>query len=704
MKFILCLHAHLPDGTPEAERERAFRDAYLPVVETLVRHPDIKFVLSYSGHLLESTLLSRPEFTEPLGELLARGQIELLSTPMYEPILPAISERDRTGQIRLHQSVIERAFGVVPRGLWIPEFVWEPSLPLALGQAGVEYVPLDDTPFLRIGFTERRLFDSYMTEDGGMPLRVFPSPRVFRQLIPFARPEEVVAGLIRRVASGAPVAVYADVAEKFGYWPGTRESVTERGWLSRLLALIGEGQDRVQTITFSEYVDGFEAGGTAYLPTGSTVEMLEWSLPPSAQRRHHDFRARLEKEGEGQDRQLGVGFWRNFFARYPEANWMHKRGLDLERRLGELEAQGHDPDGVSAARRDLWRSQCHNAYWHGVTGGMYVPELRERVYANQIRAWRRMDEMELGRQEPFCRMWHRDVNLDGHEEVVIENREIALTLTPDDGGTLRSLDVKGAHFNVLNAVARREEAYHRAIREGRDGGRGGAIGIAPRGRSGDLARYLNYDAFPLHSVRDHLMPESLSLQALKDIRTLPAAPARTTMAWEREESGQVSLFGAFRHHGSRFELTRRFGLDPEAARFDIEWSLRLLDGLPEGTRWFATEWTLGLPRAVDACRVDAGKGEAAPDAEVDIAEVGTIAVLDRTHGLDLALDTSPNPRLLRFPVETVSLTLEHGAEPVFQGCRLFFVWKLDPSAKTFRARQSVNVRVLQPAGLLVEDA
>ena len=71
----------------------------------------------------------------------------------------------------------------VMRGAWLAERVWEPSLPRSLVRAGIEYVPLDDAHFLGVGVPDRRLYDSFLTEEEAMPLRVFPVPSALRRMI-----------------------------------------------------------------------------------------------------------------------------------------------------------------------------------------------------------------------------------------------------------------------------------------------------------------------------------------------------------------------------------------------------------------------------------------------------------------------------------------------------------------------------------------
>jgi len=49
--------------------------------------------------------------------------------------------------------VFEKIPGFQPKGLWLAERVWEPSLPEQLARCGVEYVLLDDTVLRRAGYS-----------------------------------------------------------------------------------------------------------------------------------------------------------------------------------------------------------------------------------------------------------------------------------------------------------------------------------------------------------------------------------------------------------------------------------------------------------------------------------------------------------------------------------------------------------------------
>src|SRR5438876_5969559 len=94
----LTIHNHQPVGNFSQVFEMSFRQAYLPMVEALERHPHIRLAMHYSGPLLDWLEGSQREFVPRLGVLVARGQVELLSGGYYEPILASFPMPTRTAR------------------------------------------------------------------------------------------------------------------------------------------------------------------------------------------------------------------------------------------------------------------------------------------------------------------------------------------------------------------------------------------------------------------------------------------------------------------------------------------------------------------------------------------------------------------------------------------------------------------------------
>nr|WP_126850753.1 alpha-amylase/4-alpha-glucanotransferase domain-containing protein [Candidatus Cryosericum terrychapinii] len=420
-----------------------FRDAidrsYVPFLETLSRYPRIKASLHTSGPLLEFIERdSTSTYLDLVRSLVASDQLELVGGGYFEPILQLLPERDRIQQIQLMSDELLRLFGRRPSGLWLAERVWEPSLASSLARAGVQWTLVDDNGFEKIGLRGPDLTHAYVTEDQGQTLTVFPILKGLRYKIPWSEPEETLR-FIREFGEDAEVFVYGDDGEKFGLWPGTYDHVYTQGWLQRFFQALTDAED-VTTVTVAEAASSLQPRACVYLPACSYVEMEEWSLAASRQKTFADLYQKTSLE----DRSfLSGGTFRNFLARYPEANRMHKRMLFVGSELGNADGE---------ARTHYLRSQCNCAYWHGIFGGLYLPHLREAIYRELLTAERLCPNRRLG-------TWLQDTDADGLSEAVIATAHQTL-FVHRCGGRLVLWDDLDHAWSWSNVMTRYHEAYH----------------------------------------------------------------------------------------------------------------------------------------------------------------------------------------------------------------------------------------------------
>jgi len=440
--FLMAIHNHQPVGNFEHVFDLAFRDCYEPLLRELSRHPRFKFTLHFSGPLWEYMEHKEKTCWGLIGEMAGRGQAELLGGGFYEPILSVIPEEDRISQIQLMRRYLERNFGVRARGLWLAERVWEPNLPRSLARAGVEYTLLDQEHFFYAGV--RNIHASYLTEDEGQAVRVFPIDKTLRYLIPF-HPVEEVRAYLAGIHAGGGLAILGDDGEKFGLWPGTNDLVYGRGWLRDFLDFID--REGIQALTLAEALDRFPAEDRVYIPPASYEEMMEWVLKPEEQ----VLLKKLKDDNPGlSHRFLRGGFFREFFKKYPESNTLHKRML-----LASHKARLHPDDEV---RRHVFKAQGNDPYWHGVFGGLYLPHLREAAYLHIIEAEKLM---------PLAGGWDEmDFDADGRTEAVFRGEAHSLFIKPSCGGTLVNLDSLRLGRNLLDVISRKREAYHLQQQEG----------------------------------------------------------------------------------------------------------------------------------------------------------------------------------------------------------------------------------------------
>jgi 4-alpha-glucanotransferase len=459
IKLLLGVHAHQPVGNfPEVIHDAHLR-CYRPFLHTLYEYPQFRFAVHFSGWLLEFLFQHHPNDIAMLREMVQRGQVEIFGGGDTEPILAAIPYRDRVGQIVTLSNRLERQLTQRPTGAWLTERVWEGTVVPALVDAGIRYVTVDDYHFLCTGLGATELNGYFTTEEDGRQLGLFPISEQLRYRIPFAPADEVVR-YIESLAddSGQAAAIYFDDIEKLGIWPETFDWVYTRGWLKQFVEGVLQS-NIISTGHYGEYHRDASTHGIVYLPTTSYIEMNEWSLPAPAANLYADLvtERKLNNRYEENKAFIRGGIWKNFFSRYPESNWMHKRMLRLSERLSNLPAELATP----RMRVLLYQAQANDAYWHGLFGGLYLPHLRRALYRAMIEL-----EAHLDRSAPRLGHYQEDLDSDGHKELFLHNETIQMVVNLDGTATIRELDSYPLAHNFVDTLRRQSEHYRRKIQAG----------------------------------------------------------------------------------------------------------------------------------------------------------------------------------------------------------------------------------------------
>jgi len=434
--------------------EHAVKVCYAPFFEVMSRYPEFRFSLHCSGWLMEQIEQSHPKLYKQIAALAKQGSIEFFSAGYYEPILSAIPSDDRLAQVSMLNDSISTAFKQSPKGLWLTERVWESSLIPDLNRAGIEYTVMDDYHFQCAGFDEDVLDGYYMSEEGGKKLGLFPISKKLRYAIPFLNVDAAIRSVKSFNREKDSAAIIFDDAEKFGMWPGTHEWVYEKGWLERFVQGV-LGDDTIETMHYGSYFKKQCTRGIAYLPNVSYYEMGEWSLRADDAMKLEMFKRemghkRYEEEGV---KFLKGGIWKNFLVKYEESNRIHKRMLELSQARSETESADFD---IS-----LYKLQTNDPLWHGVFGGLYLPNLRDNAYRYLIAC----ENLRYGEESLLA----TDQNeLDGHDKVKAVTPHYIFRFDGGHGGQLVEFDLRRACFNWQNTLTRRKEAYHQRVLDERN--------------------------------------------------------------------------------------------------------------------------------------------------------------------------------------------------------------------------------------------
>jgi alpha-amylase len=669
-RLAVCfgVHNHQPVGNFDHVVEEATARAYHPFLKSLASRPEIRLSAHWTGSLLEWLRERAPATFDLLGLLAARGQVELLTGGFYEPILAILPDHDKIGQIERLSDFLKAHFGVRPRGMWLAERVWEPQVPRAIRQAGVDYVLVDDSHFALAGLDPDAIGGYYLTEDQGAGVAVFPINQRLRYLIPFSEVEATLDYLNERRGQ-VPVLTMMDDGEKFGVWPGTHRLVYEQGWLERFFDRL-LATPWLELRTFGELLDAVPPVGCVYLPTASYREMGEWALPLAAARqleRGHHALATLP-DGARWQALLRGGFWRNFLVKYPEVADIYWKMLRLSQAIAREAERGTD-GRLEAARLALWRGQANDAYWHGVFGGCYLPHLRRAVKQALLEAERGLDEV-TGR--PAIAWARGDLNGDGREEILVRTPGLVVTVRPEEGGMLTELGFLPRTHDVADVLARRPELYHDQVGRQRsdDGDAVRTIHEAPASKEAGLAELLQYDPLRRGSLIEGLfapdaMPDPVA--PWTGARAVLGSRAFTSALEATPEALTIHLAGGDPGLGLALDKRLVIGGHRVTARYRLR-------GSPAGPARWAVQWNLALTAGDDG-RYLTLDGRPPLRSRGRRGSLRGVTLVDEWAGLAAELSWAPEAELAWGPVETVSVS-EAGFERIYQGTALLVSWTL----------------------------
>ena len=721
VSLALVIHNHQPVGNFGWVIEDVYEHAYSPMLHALERHPGIRLGLHYTGPLLQWLAANRPEALGQIRGLVDRGQVEIVGGGYYEPILVTLPDRDRHGQTVRMRDELESLFGKRPRGAWLAERVWEPSLAYDLAAAGYDWTVLDDNHLRAASIREDEMWTAFTTDDRGKRLTVFGTEQGLRYRIPFKPVDDLISYLAgRRTDDGRFVGVMGDDGEKFGSWPGTFEYCWSRErWVDRCFEAIEAAGEWLCTVTMSDWLDSQPPSKRVYIPANSYVEMTEWVLPPNET---PVFVGLLE---DARDRNLPAarflrgGFWRNYMARYREINDLNKQMLRVSEKV-DLMAGG---PAKTTALDHLYQGQSNDCYWHGLFGGIYIVHMRMATLSHLIAAEDLADSAAASSAEPGVERAASpvagagpvagaspygarlaDTDLDAIDEVLVTTRGQTVVVDLAEGAGISSWDLRASRLALASVLRRRPEAYHERLVAHEQVAKDEAVGEdfaaahaaaaathVPASihdtvttKEPGLVEFLHYDRHERRSGLVHVLPADGStsraafLQAryeeLGDFTEGAFEPVRVEAdRVVARRLGAVTVDGRsrplavekdLRFGGGRSNPTLAMvvalansGPEPLAFELAVEWNFNLLGGGHNPAAYYQV-----------------GEGErTAHDVAGEVASAPAISFGNDYEGVGIVARPEPAARLTWYPVETVSNS-ESGFERVYQGSSLLFRW------------------------------
>ena len=708
----LAFHNHQPVGNFESVFAESTARAYLPMLDLLERHPHLRVSLHYGGALLDWLRSNEPSFLSRIAALVRHGQVELMTGGYYEPILVALPDVDKHGQIEMMNQVLRNEFGTDPTGMWLAERVWEPTLPLHIARKGLDWTILDDTHFKMVGLNDDDLWSYYMTEEQGYPLKLFSTSQQLRYMIPWKSVSEVIDYLRSQASEESErIAVIGDDGEKLGAWPGTYKLCWQDGWMEEFAQALKDNADWLHLILLGEYARHYPAAGRIYLPAGSYAEMLEWALPADDAQTYSQLVRQLEAQGRTDIiRWVRGSFWRNFMVKYPEINLLHKKMLLVHNKVYGIDHDTHSkvtrqPTGDRRiphpqALDELWQGQANDAYWHGIFGGIYMADLRATTYQHLVQAESIADRDRHG-TEDWLTSYRFDYDRDSRPEVLLEGSIMNVYLKPDEGGCILEWDDRAKAYNLASSMTRRKEAYHQTLIDYE--AQSAEVDAAPqsttikglhesvRTKEPGLVQRLYYDWYQRRSLIDHCLHPNTGLddfircrygeqgdfvdqpfrcrveQVAKD-KSLLATLTRDGHIWFDDQFLPLQLIKRIRMDARTAELhvevtlLNQSELDIEVL-YGSEWNLNLLGGNHNPSAYYI------LPGR------ESELGDNHLDSTGELNNISQIGLRNSWLDITAQLQLSKPSTLWRFPIETIS-TSEAGFERLYQSTCLLPFWRI----------------------------
>jgi len=459
ISLLFGTYNHQPDGTSNQRFEAVYQQSYKPFLSLLYKYHRVHTVLHYCGSLFEWMEDQHPEFVMLLKEMVRRKQVELLGGGYHAPILPLIPDGDKLGQIEKMSTYIRTTFGTRPRGGWLAERVWEPTLSRILSNSGIEYTFLDDHHFHIAGVQDSECYRPYRTEDQGKAVTVFPLHLGLQAMVARSGVEDLISEL-RTIAArdSEQIAVILVAGETLAEGQDGSDVYKDGGWLMRFFRLLEENRDWLHSINPRRRPEVLRPRGRLYFPCLSSMETMNGSLSLVRQRACQEMTKKVRKPENGI--YLQRGFFRQFLIRYPEVGLLYSRLMYTHVLVNQIRG---DKYKKKAALNELWRGQTGAVYWHGGHGGAYANDLRKAAY----RSFNEAQKITRNAGMFISSIIATDYDMDGQEEYLYQGR-VLNAFVHRQGAALLELDYLPKSWNYLDTIARWPEHYHRYKYEGCD--------------------------------------------------------------------------------------------------------------------------------------------------------------------------------------------------------------------------------------------
>jgi predicted glycosyl hydrolase (DUF1957 family) len=242
LQWINFLHLYQPPGQHPGILTQVGNESYRYLVALFKKYPELRATVNLSGSLVEQWREGGfADLIEDFKNLATAGQVELVGSAMYHPILPLLPRSEIERQIILNNEELAKSFGAAyrPTGFYLPEMAYSQEVAQVVVAAGFKWIILDE-----IHFPENQKLDpACRYQVKGTKLGVVFRDRKFSKSFP---PEAIAKNLT--TLDG--FLVTAHDGEMYGH-----RHRDEQNFIERLLtSLPGQTSGRVKILTVSDYL------------------------------------------------------------------------------------------------------------------------------------------------------------------------------------------------------------------------------------------------------------------------------------------------------------------------------------------------------------------------------------------------------------------------------------------------------------------
>jgi len=192
MQWINFLHLYQPANTKDYYIQEAVEKSYSRILRALEENPEARFTLNINGCLiLRLCDMGYEWLVKRFRDLYEKGQIEIVSTAAYHPVLPLLPKREIIKQIKEQEGILKEKLGVKkrPSGFFLPEMAFSPEIAKTLVGLKYKWIILDEIAYngkldqvdfakvyqdkdsgLKVVFRSRRFSNTYIPEKLRMEL------------------------------------------------------------------------------------------------------------------------------------------------------------------------------------------------------------------------------------------------------------------------------------------------------------------------------------------------------------------------------------------------------------------------------------------------------------------------------------------------------------------------------------------------------